>query len=67
MNELLEQGVFKNLCGLLYFTDGKGTYPGKRPEYKTAFLFLEDYDNTAVPAWAMRLRLEPEEFLKISE
>ena len=67
VNELLEQGVFKNLCGLLYFTDGKGIYPGKRPEYKTAFLFLEDYDNTAVPAWAMRLRLEPEEFLKISE
>lgn len=64
VNELLEQGVFKNLCGLLYFTDGKGIYPKMRPEYKTAFLFLEDYDETAVPPWAMRLRLEPGDFLR---
>ena len=51
----------KNLGGLLYFTDGKGIYPKKRPEYKTAFLFLGAYDETAVPPWAMRLQLEPEE------
>lgn len=63
MNELLEQGAFKNLCGLLYFTDGKGIYPKQRPEYKTAFLFLEDYDEEAVPPWAIRLRLSEEEFL----
>lgn len=62
INQLLEQGELRNLCGLLYFTDGLGVYPGKRPEYKTAFLFLEDYDETAVPSWAMRLKLEPEEF-----
>ena len=43
----------KNLGGLLYFTDGKGIYPKKRPEYKTAFLFLDDYDESAVPPWAM--------------
>ena len=63
VNELLEQGAFKNLCGLLYFTDGKGIYPKKRPDYKTAFLFLEDYDDDVVPPWAMRLRVEEEEFL----
>ena len=62
VKELEEQGVFKNLCGLLYFTDGKGIYPKKRPDYKTAFLFLNDYEETEVPAWAMKLRLEPEEF-----
>ena len=62
VDELIEQGTIKNLCGLLYFTDGKGTYPKKRPDYKTAFLFLDDYDEIAVPPWAMRLRLEPEEF-----
>ena len=61
VNELLEQGVLKNLGGLLYFTDGKGIYPVKKPEYKTAFLFLGAYDETAVPPWAMRLQLEPEE------
>ena len=53
----------KNLGGLLYFTDGKGIYPKKRPEYKTAFLFLDDYDESAVPPWAMRLRVEQEDIL----
>lgn len=62
VNELVEHGECKNLCGLLYFTDGLGSYPKKRPEYKTAFLFLGEYDDTAVPPWAIRLRLEPEEF-----
>ena len=32
-----------------------------RPDYQTAFLFLEDYDDAAVPPWAIRLKLEPEE------
>lgn len=62
VNQLVEQRVFKNLRGLLYFTDGKGIYPKKRPPYQTAFLFLEDYEEENVPPWAIRLRLEPEEF-----
>lgn len=62
VDELIKQGELKNLKGLLYFTDGFGIYPKKRPEYKTAFLFLNDYDNEKVPPWAMRLKLEPEEF-----
>ncbi len=64
VNELREQGLCRNLGGLLYFTDGKGIYPKQRPEYKTAFLFLEEYDETQVPAWAIRLKLEPEEFMQ---
>lgn len=63
VNELVEQGVFRNLCGLLYFTDGKGKYPKKKPNYKTAFLFLEEYEEEIVPPWAIRLKLEPEDFL----
>lgn len=62
VNDLIEQGVFRNLSGLLYFTDGKGIYPKKKPPYKTAFLYLEDYEEGLVPPWAIRLRLEPEEF-----
>lgn len=64
INELREQGQYQNLGGLLYFTDGKGIYPKKRPEYKTAFLFLEEFDETQVPPWAIRLKLEQEEFIK---
>lgn len=62
VNELLQKGECENLNGLLYFTDGKGIYPKERPAYRTAFLFLEEYDRSAVPPWAMQLRLEPEEF-----
>lgn len=65
--ELLEQGEFENLCGLLYFTDGKGIYPGTKPPYQTAFLFLEDFDEETIPVWAMRLRLEKEEFSGVGE
>lgn len=64
VNDLLAQGAFDDLCGLLYFTDGKGIYPKERPEYKTAFLFLDDYEEEKVPVWAMRLRLEREEFIE---
>lgn len=61
VNQLIKEGSIRHLDGLLYFTDGKGIYPVKKPEYKTAFLFLGAYDETTVPPWAMRLKLEPEE------
>lgn len=63
VNDLIEEGQLKDMSGLLYFTDGKGIYPSKRPDYKTAFLFLDDYDETKVPPWAIRLRLDPCEFI----
>ena len=59
----IEKGEMKKPAGLLYFTDGLGVYPQKMPAYRTAFLFLEDYEETAVPPWAMRLRLETEDLL----
>ena len=58
VEELMTQGACTNPGGLIYFTDGKGTYPKQRPGYRTAFIFLEEYDEAAVPAWAMRMRLE---------
>lgn len=56
VDNLLAAGEFDNLCGLLYFTDGKGIYPRKKPSYPVAFLFLEDYEEEKVPGWAMRHR-----------
>lgn len=64
VEEQIREGEIKNLKGLLYFTDGMGIYPKKRPDYKTAFLFLNDFDNDTVPPWAIRMKLEPEEFLE---
>ena len=62
VNELLRQKEFHRLKGLLYFTDGYGIYPAKRPLYETAFVFMkEDYQDVDVPVWAMKLILEPDD------
>ena len=57
MDDLIRQGAFTRLRGLIYFTDGQGTYPLRKPDYDTAFVFIRDPDEDApeVPAWAMRV------------
>ncbi len=62
VNLLMRQGAFHRLRGLLYFTDGEGIYPVKRPVYETAFVFIkEQYTDISVPPWAIKLILEPEQ------
>ena len=39
VEELRARGELKDLKGLLYFTDGDGAYPQKKPPYETAFVF----------------------------
>lgn len=59
VERLVKEHVFSNLRGLLYFTDGQGTYPAKMPAFETAFVFLkEDYEDMEVPSWAVKLILE---------
>ncbi len=65
VNQMVKQGEFHKLRGLLYFTDGEGIYPVKRPVYDTAFVFVKDqYTDISVPAWAIKLILEPEQILE---
>ena len=62
VRDLVDRGEFKDLRGMLYFTDGYGTYPAQRPPWETAFVFMEeDYTDKAVPPWAIRLVLSPED------
>lgn len=62
VEKLRRAGEFTNLRGLIYFTDGLGTYPERKPDYDTAFVFLdENYQNPEVPSWAMKLILERED------
>ena len=56
--QLQAQGEFTNLRGLVYFTDGMGIYPKKRPPYDTAFVLLEEPPlSVQMPPWAIRLVL----------
>lgn len=61
VEQLIAEGSLKKPGGLLYFTDGNGIYPKKRPAYPCAFLFLENYKKEDVPAWAIQFSVEKEE------
>ena len=62
VDSLVEIKEFDNLKGLIYFTDGFGTFPAKMPSYDTAFVFIdENYEIPDVPAWAIKLVLRKDE------
>lgn len=62
VNSLVEIGEFTNLKGLIYLTDGYGAFPAKKPDYETAFVFLDDEPNNyEVPPWAIKLVLRSNE------
>lgn len=59
---LLDRHYFTDLKGLLYFTDGFGDYPLKKPEYETAFIFTgEEKSRHLVPPWAIKVLLNDNE------
>ena len=62
VNSLIDIGEFSNLKGLIYLTDGFGAFPSKKPDYDTAFVFVDDEcNNYNVPPWAIKLILRSEE------
>lgn len=61
VEELRGRNELKRLGGMLYFTDGNGIYPAKKPDYPCAFLYLDAFDEEAVPAWAIQRRLDEED------
>lgn len=62
VDERIKEGEFANLGGLIYFTDGMGTFPEHQPSYKTAFVFLDDEaTEPSVPIWAIKLVMESED------
>ena len=64
VEKLRREQVFTQLRGLIYFTDGKGVYPKRMPDFETVFVFLEeDYEERQVPPWAMKLILKEEDLL----
>ncbi len=62
VDELIRAGEFTNLKGLIYFTDGYGDFPAHKPDYNTAFVFIDDeYNNPDIPVWAIKLVLQKNE------
>ena len=62
VDALIRQGEFENLKGLIYFTDGYGIFPDKKPVYDSAFVFIDDeYGQPEIPVWAIKLVLATDE------
>lgn len=62
VDSLLRQHEFTNFKGLIYFTDGYGTFPNNPPDYDAAFIFLDQgYELPEVPVWAIKMILKEDE------
>lgn len=63
VQNLIDEGYFRQLKGIVYFTDGYGIYPDYTPAFECMFAFLdEDANRQPPPPWAIKVVLEQEEF-----
>lgn len=61
VDELIQKGAFAHLQGVLFFTDGLGTFPKQAPAYQVAFVLLDEAQwNREIPAWVIRHPLDME-------
>lgn len=62
VDNLVKTGELAKLKGIIYFTDGWGIFPERKPAYDAAFVFIrQDNFNPNVPPWAIKLVLDKEE------
>lgn len=61
VDELRADGRLEHLKGLIYFTDGYGRFPARKPDYDTAFVFVESEKEPEVPSWAIKITLGEQE------
>ena len=58
VDQLRSEGELTKIKGLIYFTDGMGVYPTRKPDYPVAFLFCDDrFLELQVPIWAMKVQI----------
>ncbi len=69
IDKCLEEKVFRDLRGMIFFTDGYGDFPPKKkkPPYEAAFVFVEDDPKEIpdLPPWAMRIILSKSDVEKL--
>lgn len=64
VDSLIAEGRLRRMRGMMYFTDGKGSFPERRPPYETAFVFCSDgSEEPPVPPWAIRIVVPAEDLL----
>ena len=62
LNEQLKSGTLSDLQGLIYFTDGYGSFPEKDPGIRTAMVLYEtDCRPEALPSWAEIVQIQNKE------
>lgn len=67
VDSLRRTGQLKRMKGILYFTDGYGVYPERKPAYDAAFVFIGGFDeDRRVPAWAIRMDIDEEEIVSLN-
>ncbi|MEA5082892.1 MAG: VWA-like domain-containing protein [Lachnospiraceae bacterium] len=68
VNALCEEKKINELKGLIYFTDGCGTYPKNMPLYEVAFVFVsERFDDKGVPPWAVEIILGKDDIYELKK
>ena len=62
VESLQKDGSLPDLKGVLYFTDGEGTFPERKPPFEVAFVYVgEEAFRAKVPAWALKVGLSDED------
>ena len=65
VNDLIDKNELTNFGGVIYFTDGQGSYPSKAPDYNVCFAFVDEIPtDPPVPSWAMKIQLEETDFIE---
>ena len=66
VQKLIDDHKLDEMRGLLYFTDGKGTFPAAAPGYDTAFIIHNDsLMDVWVPDWAMKVEMPTDEIMNL--
>lgn len=67
VDKLLAEKQLTKLGGMIYLTDGYGTFPTQMPKYKVAVVFIDDtgYSEAEVPGWAMKVVLTGNEIIEL--
>lgn len=67
INKKIAEHEFTNLKGMIYFTDGYGEFPSKKPQFDAAFVFVEDNPRNIpdLPPWAIKIVLSNSDVEKL--